>query len=59
MWFARYFPGLPTMLEHVSRLTPEETAEVSKAGREFLKHEGDERVAHTKAIATAAGMRMR
>jgi hypothetical protein len=59
MWLARYFPGLHLRFEDLDRLLPETTTAMRKAGDEILKTEAEERFAHTKIIAGAAGIRLR
>jgi hypothetical protein len=42
----------------VEQLTPEETGALIKAGQKLLKEDAEERWAHTKIIATAAGAKL-
>lgn len=58
MWLAHHFPGLRYRIEELQELTIEDTAVLYQEGERILKGEADERLAHTKAIATAAGMRV-
>jgi hypothetical protein len=58
MWLARYFPGLNLSVRDVAELTPEETLVLKTAGLKHLNDEAKERLAHTKAIATAAGFKL-
>jgi hypothetical protein len=58
MWLAHHFPGLALDVDAVWHHTPEQTDAMRRAGRELLEAEAEERLAHTKVIARAAGMRM-
>lgn len=58
MWLARHFSGFGLSIEDVDQLTPEQTDALRRVGRQLLKAEQDERVAHTRVIARAAGMRL-
>jgi hypothetical protein len=58
MWLARYFPGLGLSVDDVDDLTPEQTDQLRKVGRKLLNSEADERLAHTRVIAAAAGIRL-
>jgi hypothetical protein len=59
MWLARYFPGLHFSVRDVDQLTPEEAGALHRVGLKLLKGEAEERFAHTRAIAMAAGLRLR
>jgi hypothetical protein len=58
MWLARHFAGLGLSVEDVDQLTPEQTDQLRRVGARLLKAESEERVAHTRVIARAAGMRL-
>jgi len=64
MWLAHHFPGLSSHIDRLLcgdevELTPEETQALIRAGDRTLNTNSDERWGHTKAIAMAAGMRLR
>jgi hypothetical protein len=60
MHFSHHFPGLlrAPVIESVARLTPEQTSVLWAEGCKLLDSELEERIAHTKAVAAAAGMRL-
>ncbi len=58
MWLAHHFPGLSLRPEDVDQLTPERTEMMRKVGEKILSDESKERLAHTKVIARAAGMKV-
>lgn len=59
MFLARNFPGLPAILEWTDSVAPEATRTLAEAGDKLLEGEAKERIAHTKVIARAAGMKLR